>query len=112
MAHSRHAAMTFRVIAAHMMAMSAILSGGSLPAQAQAPAPIYRPPLLNVPPPAVAPPPGMINGIGSGFGEQPNRNGTVRGAGADGAGVGRNPALHGGNGPGTGMVPKPVGQGE
>jgi len=71
---------------------------------------LAAPPLL--PPAGASPPPGMINGIGSGFGEQPNRNGTIRGAGADGYGVGRNPALHGGHGSGTGMVPKPVGQGE
>jgi hypothetical protein len=54
--------------------------------------------------------PGMDNGIGYGVGNTPSP-GTVRGANASGAGVGTNPTLQGGLGAGTGMVPKPAGQG-
>jgi hypothetical protein len=54
--------------------------------------------------------PGMDNGIGYGVGNTPSP-GTIRGANASGAGVGTNPSLQGGMGAGTGMVPKPAGEG-
>jgi len=103
MAHSKIAAMTFCMMAA--LGFMAPASAQTMPA---------RTPLLS-PQPAplvTTAPPGMINGIGPGFGEQPNRNGTISGAGADGSSIARNPALYGGKGSGTGMVPKPAGQGE
>ncbi len=55
--------------------------------------------------------PGMDNGIGYGVGQGPASPGLVRGANVNGAGVGTNPTLEGGLGAGTGMVPKPAGQG-
>jgi hypothetical protein len=54
--------------------------------------------------------PGMDNGIGYGVGNTPSP-GQVLGANASGAGVGTNPTLQGGMGSGTGMVPKPAGEG-
>ncbi len=96
------------------LALAAVISIGLANAAFAAPGSsrsfVLPPPRLNGPAAPIGAP-GMDNGIGYGVGNGPASPGLVRGADVNGAGVGTNPALQGGLGAGTGMVPKPVGQG-